>query len=211
MPQELTVYEAALQRRSTRSFKTDPIPGPVLEKLLEAVHAAPSSFNLQPTRVVLLTDPAKKQALCEVSWNQQQLVQAPLVMVFAASLNGWRGHFDAMIQQALDCGGWNETKAGMVRSAAPGFQEALGEKLREYAIKDAMISATHAALAAESLGLATCYMNGWQEDGVREVIGAAGNDDIAIALVLPVGYPLETPKNPGRLPREKVFFNEQLQ
>jgi len=36
-----------------------------------------------------------------------------------------------------------------------------------------MIAATHLVLAAESLGLSSCFLNGWIEDKVKAVIGAA--------------------------------------
>jgi len=81
-------------------------------------------------------------------------------------------------------------------------------KSREYAIKDAMIAATHTALAAESLGLSTCYMNGWVEDQVKAVIGAG--DDLAIALLLPVGYAAEPRQNPGRLPLSATVFVDRV-
>lgn len=74
------------------------------------------------------------------------------------------------------------------------------EKNREYAIKDAMIAATHLVLAAESLGLSTCFMNGWIEEKVKEVIGAANNPDLAISVLVPVGYAAEPRRDPGRLP-----------
>ena len=62
-------------------------------------------------------------------------------------------------------------------------------------------------LRAESLGLSTCMMNGWSEERVKAVIGAENDPDLAIALVLPVGYCAEPRKNPGRLPFE---FNVSL-
>jgi nitroreductase len=65
-----------------------------------------------------------------------------------------------------------------------------------------MIAATHATLAAESLGLSTCMMNGWMEDKVKAVIGAENDSDLAIALVLPIGYAAEPRKHPGRMPFE---------
>ena len=67
-------------------------------------------------------------------------------------------------------------------------------------ILHAMIAATHTALAAEALGLSSCFMNGWLEDKVKAVIGAADQPNLEIALLLPIGYGAEPRKNPGRLP-----------
>jgi hypothetical protein len=43
-------------------------------------------------------------------------------------------------------------------------------------------------------------MNGWVEEQVKAVIGAADNSDLAIAVLVPVGYAAEPRLNPGRLP-----------
>ncbi|MEM9400202.1 MAG: nitroreductase family protein, partial [Verrucomicrobiota bacterium] len=176
----LSVHESALKRRSVKSFKADPIPDDILNKIIEATIAAPSSWNFQPTRTILLKSQEQKQALADVAWGQKQIVQAPVVFVFAADIRGWENNMDQIINQAVELGAWPEKFAGFIRENAPGFQSGLGEKEREYAIKDAMISASHAALAAESLGLGTCYMNGWDEDGVKKVIGVEDEEDVAI-------------------------------
>jgi hypothetical protein len=55
--------------------------------------------------------------------------------------------------------------------AVPDFAAAIGDKAREYAIKDAMIAATHATLAAESLGLSSTPVKVtsvlWKQQGVK--------------------------------------------
>ncbi len=73
-----------------------------------------------------------------------------------------------------------------------------------------MIAATHLVLAAESLGLSTCFMNGWVEDKVKQVIGAADDPNLAIAVLIPVGYAAESRKNPGRLPLAYNVFGDRL-
>ncbi|WP_228455060.1 nitroreductase family protein, partial [Streptomyces alkaliphilus] len=69
-----------------------------------------------------------------------------------------------------------------------------------------MLAAAHTLLAAAALGPATCPMNGWDEAAVKEVIGIADRDDLAIALLTPVGFPAETRLPPGRLPLARRAF-----
>ncbi|MGF1497514.1 MAG: nitroreductase family protein [Elainellaceae cyanobacterium] len=208
----LDVPTAILQRRSIKNFKSDPIPADVLQRLVELTVAAPSSWNLQDWRIVLVQDEEKRKALAEAAFNQQQVVDAPVTFVFAADPYAWKNEatMDAIYQQAMDLGAWTEGAVEYFKKTIPQFQENLGERNREYAVKDAMIAATHLALAAESLGLSTCYMNGWQEDQVKEVIGAADQPDLAIALLLPVGYKAEPRKNPGRLPFSHDVFVDTI-
>ena len=198
--QVLDVPSAILQRRSIKTFKSDPIAPELLKQLVELTIAAPSSFNIQDWQIILVQDEAQKAALSAASWNQQQIVQAPVTFVFAADPNAGEKDLSPVYEQALQTGAWNEGTVNYFKNAIPQFQTGLGDKRREYAIKDAIIAATHLVLAAESLGLSTCFMNGWIEDQVKAVIGAADDPDLAIAVVVPVGYAAEPRLNPGRLP-----------
>lgn len=198
--QALDVPSAIAQRRSIKTFKTDPIAPELLKQLVELTVAAPSSYNLQGWQIILVQDEAQKAALSAASWNQQQIIQAPVTFVFAADPNAGEQNLTPILERGLETGAWNEGTVNYFKTAIPQFQAGLGDKQREYAIKDAIIAATHLVLAAESLGLSTCFMNGWIEDQVKGVIGAGDNSDLAIAVLVPVGYAAEPRLNPGRLP-----------
>ena len=204
----LDVPSTILQRRAVKSFKPDAIAPELLHQLVELTIAAPSSYNTQSWRIILVQDSAQKQALSAAAFNQQQIIQAPVTFVFAADPTAAEGDLSPIYDQAIERGAWNEATVNYFKSAIPGFQQQLGDKRREYAIKDAMIAATHAALAAESLGLSSCMMNGWSEDQVKAVIKAG--DDLAIALLLPIGYAAEPRKNPGRLPLGATVFVDRI-
>ncbi len=206
----LSVPEAIRTRRTTKKFKPDPIPEATLKHLIELTLAAPSSFNLQQWRLIVIDDPAQKAALTKASWNQAQISTAPVTFVFAASIRGWEKTLPHTIKTALELGAWTQKTADYFAGSVPGFQDGLGEKQREYAIKDAMIAATHCALAAECLGLNSCFMNGWNEAAVKEIIGAKDDPDIAIALLLPVGYGEASYVYAGRLPEEHTVFRNKL-
>ncbi|MBI1240844.1 nitroreductase family protein [Umezakia ovalisporum] len=197
--QPLDVPTAIIQRRSIKTFKTDSLDPELLKELVELTVAAPSSFNIQDWQIVLVQDEAQKAALAAAAWNQKQIIQAPVTFVFAADPRAGEQDLTPVFEQAMATGAWNEGTVNYFKSAIPQFQAALGDKRREYAVKDAMIAATHLVLAAESLGLSTCFMNGWIEEQVKEVIGA-DDPDLAIAVLVPVGYPAEPRLNPGRLP-----------
>jgi len=55
------------QRRSTRKFKTDPVPDSLIDELLEAARLAPSGSNLQPWRFIIVRSNAIKQKLESVT------------------------------------------------------------------------------------------------------------------------------------------------
>jgi nitroreductase len=207
---ELTTSQAIRQRRSIKSFKSDPIPEPVLKELVDLMREAPSSWNFQPTRVVLIRSKEQKEALAAAAWGQKQILEAPVTFVFAVSIRGWEKHMDSILKTGVDQGAWPQKFADWIRENAPGFQKNLGEKEREYALKDAMIMATTLALAAEARGFGTCYMNGWDEKKVMEIVGLQHDKNYGIALVLPLGYPAQPAKSPGRLDKSKTVFTDKI-
>jgi nitroreductase len=196
----LDVPTAILQRRSIKSFKAQAIDPETLRNLLELTVAAPSSYNLQDWRIIIIQDEEQKAELAKSAYNQQQVLQAPVTFVFAADPNAWKGDLTPIYQQGIQRGVWTPETVEYFKMAIPKFQMSLGERTREYALKNAMIAATHLVLAAEGLGLSTCFMNGWIEEDVKRVIGAENEPDLAIAVVVPVGYEAESRGNPGRLP-----------
>ena len=209
-PPILDVQTAILQRRSIKAFKSDAIAPETLRKLIELVVAAPSSYNLQDWRIVLIQDEAQKAELAKSAYNQQQVLQAPVTFVFAADPNAWKGDLTPIYQQGIERGVWTPETVEYFKMAIPKFQMSLGSRTREYALKNAMIAATHLVLAAEGLGLSTCFMNGWVEADVKQVIGAENDPDLAIAVVVPVGYEAESRGNPGRLPFEYNVFVDRM-
>jgi nitroreductase len=198
----LDVPSAILQRRSIKNFKPDPIDPALLNQIIELTIAAPSSFNIQDWRIVVVQDTTQRAALAAACWNQPQVAQAPVNLVFAADIKAGESDLTPILDRGLETGAWNEKTVAYFKKSIPEFAVGLGDKAREYAIKDAMIAATHAMLAAESLGLSSCMMNGWMEDKVKAVIGAENDPNLAIALILPIGYAAEPRKNPGRMPFE---------
>lgn len=207
---ELTVAEAIAKRRSIKQFKPDPIPEALLDRLIELTMQAPSGLNLQPTRLVIVDQPSQKEALAKTCKGLTQIATAPVILIFAADTHGWMKTLDMTVQQACESGAWTEQVGMAIRTSVPNLLKGLGSKLREHAVKDALIAADHAVLVAESLGLNSCFMNGWEEEKVKEIIEAKDAESIVISVIVCIGYALDMPKNPGRLPLNMTVFRGRL-
>lgn len=59
----MELYDAMSTLRAVRRLKPDPIPDDVVERILTAATWAPTGGNMQPWRIVAVTDPDKKQSL----------------------------------------------------------------------------------------------------------------------------------------------------
>ncbi|MFF4354645.1 nitroreductase family protein [Streptomyces sp. NPDC001530] len=207
----LSVADAIRTRRTVRHYQPDPIPEAVLSSLLELAVEAPTSWNLQDRSIVVVASDEGRERLAWATGGQPQPQEAPVVLVFVAEPQSWRDDHSDIYDRARREGAWNDDFIAMFSAASTAFQEDLDKRglLREYAIKDAMIAASFVMLAATETGLATSPMNGWDEDKVKKVIGIDDRDDLAIALLVSVGYPAEERRHPGRRPLERNVFYER--
>src|SRR5690606_11770340 len=68
-----------------------------LERVLEATRLSASSYGLQPYKVIVVKDPAVREALKAVSWNQPQITDASHLVIFARFDDLNHGHVDTFI------------------------------------------------------------------------------------------------------------------
>jgi len=80
----MDILDLIKRRRSVRSYKSDPIPQKSLEKILEAARFAPSAYNSQSLKFILVSDSKKKQELAKAANNQMFISKAPLIIVGVA-------------------------------------------------------------------------------------------------------------------------------
>jgi len=80
----MDVFEAIKNRRSIRSYKTDPIDDKIIKTLLEAMRLAPSGKNLQPWKFIVVKDPKIKDELVPACRNQTFIAKAPCIIVACA-------------------------------------------------------------------------------------------------------------------------------
>jgi len=74
-------YKVIRTRRSVRSFKKDPMPEEVLNRVLEAARVAPSGSNRQPWKFILVKNETLKQKMISACDNQEFIAEAPLIVV----------------------------------------------------------------------------------------------------------------------------------
>ncbi|WP_158736297.1 5,6-dimethylbenzimidazole synthase [Alteribacillus sp. YIM 98480] len=57
------VYQTIFNRRDVRSFRSDPVPSEIIDRLLNAAHHAPSVGFMQPWNFIIITSAEKKDRL----------------------------------------------------------------------------------------------------------------------------------------------------
>lgn len=78
------------QRYTEKRFSPKAIPDRVLRQILELAQLCPSSFNLQPYKVIVVRNSTMKEAIATSMspGNEKTVLTAPVTLVFAAD-KGW--------------------------------------------------------------------------------------------------------------------------
>lgn len=167
---EKTLTQAIADRRATPSFDGAPIPPDDLRKIIHAGLQAPSGYNMQPWRFVVVQSPEQKKKLRAAGYNQGKIEEASAVIVACGDADGWRKDLDLMLQQGRD-GGMPESYADQARNSVPNYLSSFNaDQMKAWLNKQVTIAYTHMLLMAETLGYDTAPMEGFEQDKVHEVL-----------------------------------------
>ena len=166
---EKPLSQAIAERRATPSFDGVPIPDADLETILLAGLHAPSGYNLQPWRFIVVRSPDQKRRLRSACFNQAKVEEASVMIVACGDADGWRhGDVEEMLRLGRQ-GGMPENYAEQAKIAIPNFLSN-HPNLPVWLNRQVMLAFTHMLLMAEVMGYDTAPMEGYEPAKVSEVL-----------------------------------------
>lgn len=202
---EKTLTQAIEQRRATPSFDGTPIPDADLKKIIEAGLRAPSGYNMQPWRFIVVRTPEQRRRLRIASFNQAKVEEASVVIVACGDADGWRtGDMEEMLSLGLE-NGMPENYAEQAKVNIPNY---LGNhpNLSAWLNKQVMLAFTSMMLMAEVLGYDTAPMEGFEANKVCEVLKLPLS--YQVVALLAIGHLKGSDKfNGGRFTMSRTVFD----
>jgi len=172
------VIQQLKDRKSVRVFTDRSITPEEETLILESAVNAPTAGNQQLYTIIKVTDPKLKAELAESCDHQPFIATAPLVLVFCADCRKWYNTF-------LEFG---------CEPRKPGVGDLL------LAVSDTNIAAQNAVVAAQSLGIGSCYIGDIMENAEQQRKLLSLPKYVFPAAMVVCGYPtdqqLERPKPP---------------
>ena len=154
-------------RRATPHFESTPVPPEDLEKILRAGLEAPSGYNLQPWRFVVVRDPEQRRRLRTAAHNQEKVEQAPVIIVACGDSDAWHGEVrDEVLRISHELGYGNPDQARA--KIEKDFSKMTDIPM--WLNRQVMIAFTHMMLMAEVMGYDTAPMEGFEQEKVHEVL-----------------------------------------
>jgi len=132
-------------RTSLRKYGDKTINSEDLQYILEGAMRAPTAGNMMTYSIIVIQDKEKKEILSKSCDNQPFIAKAPLVLIFVADYQKWFEYY--RINGVKEYCQKNDLEF-LAPSEASLF----------LAIEDALIAAQNAVVAAEAIGVGSCYI-----------------------------------------------------
>jgi nitroreductase len=184
----MDIIQTIKERRSINFFETGKeLSDSKIRELLEIANLSPSSFNLQPWKVIVVRDSDRKKVLRQCAFNQPKVEEASVVLIMVADPGALEENIDRMLESWQELGymkpEMKETYKGMANNL---YGTTDSERRKFFAVKNTSLFAMNVMLVAKGLGLETHPMDGFDEDCIKKEFDIPS--DKVIPMLIAVGY-----------------------
>lgn len=166
------IIQSLYDRKSMRVYEEKEIPEEMKWQILAAAAQAPSAGCQQLYTILDITDENLKKALSESCDHQPFIAKAPMVLVFCADCKKW---YDTYLEAGCE-------------PRKPGVGDLM------LAVTDTAIAAQNAVVAAQSLGIGSCYIGDIMENYEEQRKLLKLPEYVFPAVMLVFGWPTEQQK-----------------
>lgn len=191
----MNCLDLIMKRKSVRVYEEKEIPIEVKDKILAAAFQAPTAGNMMMYSIIEIDDQSIKDKLVKTCDNQGMIGKAPLLLLFLADFQRWMDYIEASGVKDFN--------------KENNFEEYIPKEGDMFlAINDALIAAQTAVLAAEDLGLGSCYIGDIMENfEIHKELFNLPKYTLPITMLC-IGYPTEQQKN--RTMRRRYFSKDMI-
>ncbi len=200
----MNIKETIEARRSVKHYDPDHVmPEQDLAELIRLTKLAPSSFNMQNYRILVVRDPEIRQQIRAAAWDQPQVTDASVLFILCADLTAHQenpstywAHAPQEVQDIL---------GPMIQP----FYEGKDTLIRDEAMRSSALAGMTLMLAAKDMGYDSCPMIGFDGEKVAELINLPQH--YALSFMIPVGKQAQPGWERGdRLPDDRVVAYDKF-
>lgn len=200
----MTTKETIESRRSIKHFDADhTMPEADLAELIRLTKLAPSSFNMQNYRLVVIRDKARQKQIRAAAWDQAHVEDASVLFIMCA---------DSTAHLTAPAAYWSHAPQPVQDILGPmikPFYDGKDQLIRDEGIRSSAFAGMTLMLAAHDMGYDSCPMIGFDAEAVAKIINLPS--DHIISFMIPVGKKTQPAWDRGaRLPDETVVIHEQF-
>lgn len=198
--------EAMAFRHACKKFDAEKqIPAEQFESILEVARLSPSSFGMEPWRLIVVRNAGLRKALKPSCWNQTQITDASELVIFTTDNNvvrsGTRYVKDMFSRRGLPSEAV-ETYMGVYKNYLAPIEsdEVL---LENWTAKQCYIAAANMMTYAATLKIDTCPIEGFDKENVEAILDLP--EGHSVALICAFGYRINPQSERKRLTAEQII------
>ena len=184
----MDMIQVIKERRSINFFdEAREISDDKILELLDLANLSPSSFNLQPWKVIVVKNSERKKILRQCALNQPKVEEASAVLIMVADPKAVEENRERVLDSWQELGymkpEMREMYAELMKNLY-GTEDSLRRKI--FAVKNTALYAMNVMIVAKGLGIDTHPMDGVDEDCIKKEFNIP--DDKIIPMLIAVGY-----------------------
>lgn len=200
----MNTLEAIAQRRSVKHYDTSHrMSEEEIERLLSLAVLAPTAFNIQNWRFVVVRDIELRRQIRAVAWDQAQVTDASLLIILCADLKSWEKEPKRYWRNAPDA------VSGFMVPAIDTYYRDRDQVQRDEAMRSCGIAAQTLMLVSKSMGYDSCPMDGFDFEAVGKLINLPEDHVIAMFVAIGKGAKEAAPRG-GQLPIHEVVVQNKF-
>lgn len=186
-------------RRSVNYFDKNKSLSPGLVKdIVNMAVLAPSAFNLQPWRILVVKSNDAKQKLFNLANQQPKVLDAPVTLVLIGNQQGYDDS-NPVWEEMLKSVGGNSDMVNGAKNAAAYLYGSSHDRQIKFAESNTGLLAMAIMVAAEEFGVDSHPMSGIDFDGIKKEFGLKASEEVVMCIAL--GYRDESKSLYPRRPR----------
>lgn len=198
----MNVLEAIEARRAVKAFDpTHDMPEEDFKKLMHAGCLAPTAFNIQHTRFLVVKDRELRKQIRAVSWDQSQVTDASVLIIVCADAKAWEKDPSRY---------WRYAPQPVRDFMVPTILNYYGNRemaQRDESMRSCGLAAQNLMLAAKGLGYDSCPLDGFDFDEVAQMINLPDDHLISMFVTIGKGIKEASPRSGPIEEDEQILFD----
>ena len=196
----MNTIDAIHARRSVKHYDANhQFTDTEINELLSLAVLAPTAFNIQNWRFVVVKNQELRSKIRAAAWDQAQVTDASLFIVLCADLKSWEKQPSRYWANAA------KEVQDFILPAIDGYYRNKEQVQRDEAMRSCGIAAQTLMLAAKAMGYDSCPMDGFDFEQVAKLIQLP--DDHVIAMFVAIGIATQAAQpRAGQLSLDEVVI-----
>ena len=198
----MNIFEAIEQRRAVKTFDAEyQMSYQDIKTVLSMARLAPTAYNQQNYRFVVIKDPALREKIKTAANGQAQCSDASLLIILCADTKAWEKH------GLFYWGNAQPDMQQLKKNAMTNYYINRELAQRDEAMRSCGLAAQTMMLTAKGLDLDSCPMVGFDFDAVAKLINLPNDHVIGMMMAIGKASKPALPRFP-QLPNDEIIFTD---